>query len=185
MTKESPEIVQLRLDIEARMHHKIHSPYEFDCLAGAIWERLHENISPTTLKRLWGYIDGAEVPRWGTLSLLSRFLGFNDWEHYVRELYMRDDVESEIFRGKGILVNQLQKGDIIEVTWLPNRFCRFRYDGEHNFTVIASKNAKLHEGDTFSAAAFFIGKPMYLDNLRDGTSYVAGKRNGILTAKKL
>ena len=47
------------------------------------------------------------------------------------------------------------------------------------------------EGDTFSAAAFLIGQPMYLDNVKTAesnasvTSYVAGKRNGILTARVL
>ena len=185
MTKNAPEIAQLRLDIETSIHRKVRTPFDFEFLSEAIWDRLHEHISPTTLKRLWGYIDGAASPRWTTLSLLSQFLGFNDWEHYITQLAVREGIESETFRSKGILAEQLQKNDEIEVTWLPNRCCRFRYDGEHNFTVIASKNAKLHVGDTFSAAAFFIGQPMYLDNLQDGTSYVAGKRNGILTAKKL
>ena len=193
MNKNAPEIAQLRMDIESNIHRKIRTPYDFEFLAGAIWERLHENISPTTLKRLWGYIDGAEIPRWTTLGLLSQFLGFKDWEDYLTQLAIRDDIESETFRSKGILADQLNQGDEIEVTWLPNRCCRFKYEGNRRFIVTAAENAKLHIGDTFSAAAFFIGQPLYLDSLVSvfnkeqvqPVSYVAGKRNGLLTARKI
>ena len=33
-----------------------------------------------TLKRLWGYIDGADETRSSTLDIISRTLGFRDWE---------------------------------------------------------------------------------------------------------
>ena len=63
MNKYSPAIASLRLDIEQSVKRKIRTPYDFEFLSGVIWERLHENISPTTLKRLWGYIDGADTTR--------------------------------------------------------------------------------------------------------------------------
>lgn len=65
MNKYAPEIASLRQDIEQPVKRKIRTPYDFEFLSGAIWERLHENISPTTLKRLWGYIDGADTTRVG------------------------------------------------------------------------------------------------------------------------
>lgn len=52
MNKYAPEIASLRLDIEQSVKRKIRTPYDFEFLSGVIWERLHENISPTTLKRL-------------------------------------------------------------------------------------------------------------------------------------
>ena len=63
MNKYAPEIASLRLDIEQSVKRKIRTPYDFEFLSGVIWERLHENISPTTLKRLWGYIEGADTTR--------------------------------------------------------------------------------------------------------------------------
>ena len=54
MDKRAPEILSLRQDIEREVKRQIRTPYDFEFLAGVIWERLHENISPTTLKRLWG-----------------------------------------------------------------------------------------------------------------------------------
>ena len=80
-------------------------------------------------------------------------------------------------------------GDRVEVTWLPNRRCVFRYEGNAHFEVVEAENAKLHVGDRFEAACFIIGKPMYIDRLvrnnEPPTAYVAGARHGLLTARKL
>ena len=193
MNKYFPEIATLRMDIEREVKRKIRTPYDFEFLAGVIWERLHENLSPTTLKRLWGYIDGADTTRRTTLCLLAQFLGFADWEAYQASLAMRMDIESEDFEGEGVHINDLQKGDRVEVTWLPNRRCVFRYEGDAHFTVVEAENAKLKVGDTFDAACFIIGKPMYLDNLKSqmsndklqmtNVSYVAGSKNGLNTVE--
>ncbi len=191
MNKYSPEIATLRMDIEHEAKRKIRTPYDFEFLAGVIWERLHENISPTTLKRLWGYIDGADTTRRSTLCLLAQFLGFADWEAYVASLATRTDIESIAFKGDGVHIDDLKKGDRVEVTWLPNRRCVFRYDGGAHFTVEEAENAKLHVGDMFETACFLTGQPMYLDKLQrdedpsisEGISYVAGSRNGLNSVK--
>ena len=189
MNKNAPEILALRQDIEHELKRRIKTPYDFEFLAGAIWERLHENISPTTLKRLWGYIDGADTTRRTTLCLLSRFLGYQDWEAYLSALANRTDVESDTFAGEGLTLEDLQKGDRIEVTWLPNRRCVFRYEGDAHFIVTDAENAKLQVGDRFETACFIIGKPMYLDRLIRGTepptAYVAGSKNGLSSVQKI
>ena len=187
MNKNAPEILALRQDIEHELKRRIKTPYDFEFLAGVVWERLHENISPTTLKRLWGYIDGADTTRRTTLCLLSRFLGYQDWEAYLTALSTRSDIESNTFDGEGINIDDLRVGDSIEVTWLPNRRCVFRYEGDAHFLVAEAANAKLHVGDRFETACFLIGKPMYLDRLTRGneppTAYVAGAKNGLTSVQ--
>lgn len=187
MNKYSPEIATLRQDIENEVKRRIKTPYDFEFLAGVLWERLHQNISPTTLKRLWGYIDGADTTRRTTLCLLSRFLGYDDWEAYLKALAGRTDVESDTFAGEGLTLDDLQTGDSVEVTWLPNRRCVFLYEGDAHFLVTEAQNAKLHVGDRFETACFIIGKPMYIDRLVRGneppTAYVAGSKNGLLTVR--
>lgn len=189
MTKSAPEIATLCLDIEDATKRKIRTPYDFEFLSGAIWLRLHEHVSPTTLKRLWGYIGGIGRPRRTTLCIMAQFLGYTDWEDYVASLATRTEVESASFNGDGIHIGDLQQGDRVEVTWLPNRRCVFRYEGDAHFTVLEAANAKLHAGDTFNAACFLLNKPMYIDNLVRGnnppTSYVAGSRNGLASARKI
>ena len=189
MNKNAPEIAALRQDIELEVKRLIKTPYDFEFLVGVIWELLHENISPTTLKRLWGYIDGADTTRRTTLCLLARFLGYSDWETYLAALSSRSNVESDVFQGEGLNIDELQIGDCIEVTWLPNRRCVFRYEGDAHFLILESQNAKLRVGDRFETACFIIGKPMYLDRLirnnEPPTAYVAGSKNGLLTVRKL
>lgn len=112
MDKRAPEILSLRQDIEREVKRQIRTPYDFEFLAGVIWERLHENISPTTLKRLWGYIDGANTTRRSTLCLLSQFLGFADWEAYLAALNQRSEVESDSFAGEGIHTGRPRGGNL-------------------------------------------------------------------------
>lgn len=183
MNKNAPEILQLRLDIENNVARKIRTPYDFEFLTGAIWERLHENISPTTLKRLWGYIEGADTTRRTTLCLLSRFLGYADWEAYLQALKERTDTQSETFCGEGVRTEDLTMGDEIEVAWLPNRVVVFRYRGNMQFEVVESVNAKIQTGDRCSCSFFLLGQPLYIDHLQKGdstpVSYVAGQRSGL------
>ena len=187
MNKKSPEIVSLRQDIEKEVNRLIKTPYDFEFLAGVIWERLHEYISPTTLKRLWGYIDGADTTRRSTLCLLSRFLGYEDWEAYLEYLKQCEDDESETFQDKGVRSEELQPGQEVEVTWLPNRHCVFKYLGQNTYIVTQNSNSKLQVGGTFQAICVLEGHPMYLDNLlqegRPATSYVAGSKKGLLTVR--
>ena len=111
----------------------------------------------------------------------------------------RTDIESAAFEGEGVHIDDLQPGDRVEVTWLPNRRCVFRYEGDARFTVVEAEHSKLQVGDTFETAAFLIGQPMYLDNLchadrssnadqpptADGMSYVAGSKHGLHTVVRL
>ncbi len=186
MHKNTPEIQSLRQDIEQYINRKICTPADFDFLANAIWEQQHQYISSTTLKRLWSYISGAETVRHITLCILAQFIGYTHWEHYVQHLASQCEAESNAFIGKGIRTEQLSVGDHVEVSWQPNRHCLFRYLGSMKFVVAQSTNSKLQAGDTFTAACFLIGRPMYLDNLRcaatNQTSYVAGMRHGITNA---
>ena len=189
MNKNAPEILALRMDIEKQLQRRIKTPYDFEFLTGVVWERLHEHISPTTLKRLWGYIDGADTTRRSTLCLLSRFLGYEDWEAYMAALTSRTDVESEVFAGEGLSIDDLQAGDLVEVTWLPNRRCVFQYEGNAHFLVTDAENAKLQVGDRFETACFILGKPLYIDRLVRGdeppTAYVAGAKNGLLKVERM
>lgn len=184
MNKTAPEILQLRLDIEESVKRKIRTPYDFEFLTGAIWERLHENISPTTLKRLWGYIEGADTTRRTTLCLLSQFLGYADWETYIAALKDRAGVESEAFMGEGVHTTDLKTGQRIEVAWLPNRTAVFRYLGDGQYEVEEVENAKIKKGDTFRCSFMLVGQPMYLDDLHQAdrvepVNYVAGSKNGL------
>lgn len=183
----SPEIIALRKDIEQRIGQSLQTPNDFQLLIQHIWNERHMVLSLSTIKRLWGYIDSSAHPRLSTLNTLSQFLGYTDWNAYLASLELRSETESDLFKGEGVCSADLSINDLLQVSWLPNRQCTFRYLGNNRFEVIESIHAKLQLGDTFEAVAFIIGKPMYLNHLQrqDGTttSYVAGKKNGITSVQ--
>lgn len=179
----------MRADIEKQVGRSLQSPNDFQYLIQQIWKSKHSILSLSTIKRLWGYVESSSMPRISTLNTLSQFIGYADWNAYLVALEQRSEIESALFDGEGIRTAELTINDRIEVTWQPNRRCVFRYIGGQRFVVEEAVNSKLHQGDTFDAVCFIVQHPMYLDNLllADGThtSYVAGKKNGLTSAKKL
>lgn len=184
----SPEIQCLRRDLEQRIGQQLQSPADFQSLIQHIWDKQHTVLSLSTIKRLWGYVESNGAPRLSTLNTLAQFLDYDNWQTYLVALELRGGIESAMFTGMGIQTADLQVGDLIAVAWQPNRHCTFRYMGDNQFVVEESRNAKLQQGTTFSAARFMIGQPMYLDNilLADGTrtSYIAGKHHGLTSVTK-
>ena len=183
MNKNAPEIIQLRLDVEQRAGLRPSSPADFETLILKIWEVLHENIALSTLERLWGYVDGAENTRQSTLDLLARFVGHQDWREYLEQLTKKEHGSSHSFIGEGLHTQDLQPNQRIEVTWLPNRRCVFRYLGDMRFVVEESIHSKLQVGSTFLTTFFLKGQPLYMDQLTQSgqspVSYVAGNNGGI------
>ena len=75
----------LRNTIEKMVGRKMQTPKDFDALSESIFEETHQRISPTTLKRLWGYLQEPSMPRSSTLSLLAQYAGFESWDAYCKE----------------------------------------------------------------------------------------------------
>ncbi len=77
-------IDRLRESIEAQVDRKMRTPKDFDFLSEQIFEKEHQTVSPTTLKRMWGYLSEAVVPRISTLNILSQFIGYDDWDSFCK-----------------------------------------------------------------------------------------------------
>lgn len=187
MKKTSPEIHELKKQIELQLKRKMKTPSDFIFLSGVIWERTHENISPTTLKRLWGYIDGADTTRSSTLEILSRALGFQDWDDFLANI---DGLSgSDMVQSPHLSIDDLKVDDCVYVSWKPDRRCTFRYLGDSQFIVEKAENSKLKVGNTFSASLFILGEPLFLSNLVQGGNppvpFVVGNRDGLCEIEKL
>lgn len=74
----------LREDIEKEVGRKMYTPKDFDFLSECIFNKLHQTVSPTTLKRLWGYLQEAVKPRSSSLNVLALFVGYEGWEAYCQ-----------------------------------------------------------------------------------------------------
>lgn len=186
--KTSLEIIKLRKLVEESIPRKIKTPSDFMYLSGVIFERCRETISETTLKRIWGYIEGYDSTRFHTLSVLARFVGYKDWEEFLKENSVDPSEYSEEIMQKCLHSKNLNKGEKIYFSWAPNRECIVEYKGNDIFTILDSKNSKLLKGDNFTCTCFIEEQPLYIDELtRDGETYtmfVAGKNGGLKAIEK-
>ncbi|MCR5158940.1 MAG: hypothetical protein K6D37_07430 [Prevotella sp.] len=80
----SEKLNALKEAIEAKMGQKLLSNKDFISLADRIFDEQHVQISPTTLKRIWGYISEDVTPRIYTLDILARFVGAADWNDFIK-----------------------------------------------------------------------------------------------------
>lgn len=171
-------------EIETALGRRIRTPKDFQYLSERIYSRLHVMVSPTTLKRMWGYLADDVEPRPATLGILARFLGYRDWEDYCAHSAALPETQSSPVMSRRLSVAaELQTGDCVRLAWLPDRVCEVEYLGDSRFRVIASANTRLRAGDTFECGLMVDGEPLYIDNLRQGdtapVAYVCGKRSGI------
>lgn len=176
-------IERLKICVEETIGKKLKTPKDFTNLSEQIFNRLHIMLSPTTLKRLWGYLNEDNKPRISTLSIISQFVGYRDWENFCESDFSSSSLQSNIILSRKISTYSLEKGQQICVTWLPDRKCIFEYLGELTFLVVDSINSKLEKGDTFQCSIFIEGEALYLDKLKHkrytDVSYIAGKNEGI------
>ena len=189
MEIDRPEIYELRLRIEASIKRKIETPADFDFLRGIIWERTHEQISTSTLKRLWGYVDGVDNARNSTLNVLSKALGYENWDAFILKLKSENVDNSDLVMSESMSSSDLKIGDRLMIAWQPNRVCLLNYFGDNQFEVMESQNSKLKVGDTFRCGLFILGEPVYINDLRqnNGTGepklFVVGNRSGLTKLK--
>ena len=185
MEIDRPEIYELPLRIETSIKRKIQTPADFDFLRGIIWERTHEHISTSTLKRLWGYVDGVDNARNSTLNVLSKALGYENWDAFILKLRSENVDNSDLVLSESVSSGDLNVGDMLLIAWQPNRVCRLKYLGEDKFEVVEAQNSKLKVGDTFRCGLFILGEPVYINDLRqnNGTGepklFVVGNRSGL------
>lgn len=176
-------LARLRSAVERSAALSPATPSDFAMLSAEVSSRSdgRDSISISTLKRLWGYVDSSHRPSSAVLSVLARFCGYRDWAHFASST----DADSGFLVMKPLTPASLSEGDILKLTWAPDRVVTIRSTGGNEFEVIGSENAKLLPGDSFTATIFCCGYPLYATAIRRGgtviPAYVAARSGGLLT----
>lgn len=172
----------LRRKIEETTGHRMEVPRDFAWLAEQIEQRTQKRLSGSTLRRFWGYVNEGVKASTYTKNVLAEFIGYRDFAHFV-EAQAQTEAQSDIVLDEKISSDDLRTGQIIKLTWLPDRRCTIRHDGNGHFTVVESQNTRLATGDTFECHLFVNHEPAYLANWQhDGSkpmTYCIGKKDGI------
>lgn len=177
-------IEDLKKECEHVLGKEVVSPSNFDELSLNIKKSTGKNVSVSTLKRIWGYVDYPHKPSHETLSILSAYVGCRDWHDFINTGSV---TASSDFIGAGIIKSSdLNIGTRVRIRWKPDRLCVLEYQGKSEFKVIESRNSKLVEGDIFSCSIIAKGEPLICHEVsRRGKlvaeGYVAGKTDGIIS----
>lgn len=187
MSPNEPDILQLRQMVEESVSRKMKTPADFQFLTGIIQERCKETLGVTTLKRIWGYVEGYDTTRYSTLSVLARCVGFHDWDDFLAN-HDRAGESSNPVLGRVLHPDEIPQEGFVRIAWSPDRRVSIKHLGAGRFEVLKSENSKLKAGDTFHCTCFIIGEPLYLDNfVRDGkapTLFVVGNKGGLTEVRR-
>ena len=173
----------LREMIERMVGRKMLVPRDFVWLSEKVLERTQQRVSASTLRRFWGYVNEGVTASKFTKNVLANFLGYADFEEFVL-LQGAGEQQSQMVMGREISCDDLYEGQLLKLSWLPDRTCFIRYQGNGRFRVLASENTRLSKDDTFECHHFINHEPAYLHAWKHGdkepVTYVIGKKNGII-----
>ena len=80
---------ELCREVEQQLQFKPKVRTDFDYLSEKILAKTHETVSANTLMRLWGYRESVNARR-STLDILARFVGSEDYAHFLKERGVAD-----------------------------------------------------------------------------------------------
>lgn len=179
----TPEIQELIRLVEKKYRKSLHTSTDFDEFSLHLLRNQFGNVSPSTLKRLWGYVNDIRKPRRNTLDTLSLFIGHGSYDIFVEWLKKSSAYNSSFFTAYQITGNELETGDKLEIGWTPNRLLTLVYKGDNLYEVVKAENSKLRAGDQFLTGCFIKEQPLYLPYIiRDGEhtpAFIAGRNGGI------
>lgn len=190
VTEEEAKVYgELRRQVEHLTGTEMKIRRHFDMLAETVFTQTGNMISPTTLRRFWGYQEAEVSVSQHTLDVLSMLVGCRNWDDF-KQSYEKQAEGGEEASGSGFLLNikrvkseTLKCGQQVLITWQPNRSVVVVHEGTDVFRVISNENSKLRPDDTFHCMQLVEGQPLICnDLLRKGCapmSYVGGKQGGI------
>ncbi len=117
-------------------------PRDFAWLSEKVEERIQQRVSASTLRRFWGYVsEGVSASKF-TKNVLANFLGYADFEEFGLSQGTGEQ-QSQMVIGKEISCDDLYEGQMLKLSWLPDRTCIIRYQGNGSFKVVSSENTRL------------------------------------------
>lgn len=175
----------LRNDVNRRFAKRLQTASDYIRLSEAISESKAGYISPSTLKRFWGYIrDGYSTRRITTLDILARYIDYSGFSAYCESLSRSDNEISDYNSALSLDVQTLHSGCKLRVSWHPDRIVSMTYLGELTFSIDESINSKLTPGIKVKCLTLVKGQPLILNILPSdegspSQTYIAGKKHGI------
>lgn len=108
---------ELRKKVEEKFGFTPVAKRHYELLSEAIFESTHEQISSTTLRRLWGYQEVGQQSsvRRFTLTILARYAGYKDYDDFLSSLEDTSEPMPEVPDGDGKKKQRLLVSSVVAV----------------------------------------------------------------------
>ena len=138
-TQNDSEITRLKEAVAGTFGKTLDSPTDFDALALSIQGKTGEYISPTTLKRLFGYVKPATVPRTSTLSVLARYVGKAGWSDFSAQPVHQEPAEQPAQSEPSVPSAPVERKDVFGITFEQGRN-EIKLNGDDLFANVPTRN---------------------------------------------
>ena len=164
---------------------ELNQPSDCEVLSAEIESVTGSHLGVNTIKRLLDILPDGTATRVSTLNIVAKYLGATDWFSLV-DTASKSNSQFQMLEGE-VCAHDLDKGAILEITYLPDRKLYLEHKGEGIFRVISSIHGSLQEGDLVFIDYLFQNLPLIATNVfRNGESlgrYSAGIKGGIRSIK--
>lgn len=178
-----PEIEQLMRSVEKRYGSMLNTTTDFEVFSLQLKRSTGHELSASTLKRIWGYVNDNHQPRLTTLDILAQYAGHASYADFKLWLKRQCPENSEFINIEQIISSDLSVGDSVRIGWSPDRMLLLSYLGNNGFEVIEAENSKVIVGDRFEVGCIIKHQPLLLPYiLRQGQRtppFLAGRDGGI------
>lgn len=152
--------IKLREAVEAKLEKKLETNKDFEKLSNCLLEEGYDRISPTTLKRIWGYLSEDVTPRRHTLNQLSRFAGYADYDAFCSSVQSEGvPPHTQRIETEGNIRNKsTHKGQVIFLAFIAAGVIGLLYILSRSSTAVSpTDNPRvLHKGQTFATYDDFL-----------------------------
>ena len=133
--------------IQAPMKRKsgldLRTPSEVELLCMDIETQTNELRAVNTLKRLLELIKDERAPRTSTLDIISKYLGFDNWDVLQKSCAENTDIQEIEHLIKGC---RFYIGEIFQIKYRKDRHITLKFKGDNTFTILKSSDQQLEEG---------------------------------------
>lgn len=156
----------IRQKIEEKFGHQIRYSKQCDALAAHITEVSRLTISPSTLRRLLGFVKNKAHPRDYSLDILAAYIGHKSWTHLLATLDgNRETPEKAIEK---LNASQVKKGQTVLLAYEPGKQVEIEKTGAV-FKVLSTNDKKVQLNDVVDFRIIELHHPLtFTSVMREG-----------------
>lgn len=176
----------LRRKIEIRFQQNIRYSRDCDTLSDAIYMQCKGRISPSTLKRMFGFLKWTE-PRRFTMDIIANYIGYETYDELLNEIL--DGKPKKEQRIESIECSGLRRGAKFRVRFGNIAFIEAEYTGSNKFRLLHHEKSGLITGDVLEIRKVELHVPLLVNRIKRNeltlTGMILGRVTGVTEIKKI